>query len=185
MVDAVDVAPTLELEAAVLRPLRASDAAALFDYLRDPAVTERTSYPEPSLSLAEAIIARAHARWAAGEPSKWGLVVRDGDVLVGTCGFNEYSAAHRWAEVAFDLAQPQWGRGLMGAAATAVLGWAFAHDRIDRAQAYVRDDNLRSQRLLERLGFEREGCLRSFRVCRGQRRDFYVYGLLSSAWHRG
>jgi ribosomal-protein-alanine N-acetyltransferase len=48
--------------------------------------------------------------------------------------------------------------------------------------AFVRVDNMRSQRLLEHSGFVREGCLRSYRVCRGQPHDFYVYGLLRSDW---
>lgn len=37
--------PTIELDGARLRPLRAADAAALYAYLRDPVVTELTSYP--------------------------------------------------------------------------------------------------------------------------------------------
>jgi ribosomal-protein-alanine N-acetyltransferase len=56
----------------------------------------------------------------------------------------------------------------------------FQHDQVDRVHAFVRVDNTRSVALLERAGFVREGCLRSFRVCRGQPHDFYVYALLRS-----
>ena len=89
---------------------------------------------------------------------------------------------HRWAELAFDLSQAHWGKGLMRQAVAAALQWTFRQDQVDRVHAFVRVDNRRSERLLERSGFVREGCLRSYRVCRGQPYDFYVYGLLRSDW---
>jgi ribosomal-protein-alanine N-acetyltransferase len=174
--------PTLDLAGARLRPLRAADADDLLAYLRHPAVTERTSFPEPSRALAEAIVDRAAARWAAGEPAKWGLTLPGDDRVVGTCGFADWSAAHRWAELAYDLAPDHWGRGLMGRAVAAAVGWVFGHDLAHRVHAYVRADNERSARLLERGGFAREGCLRGFRVCRGRPHDFHVYGLLRPDW---
>ena len=175
--------PTIELDGARLRPLRiVADAAALYAYLRDPVVTELTSYPVVSVPMVEAMIDRAVSRWAAGELSKWGVALPHDDQLIGTCGFNEWSPAHRWAELAYDLAQAHWGKGLMRQAVAAVLQWTFRQDQVDRVHAFVRVDNGRSGRLLERSGFVREGCLRSYRVCRGVAHDFYVYGLLRSDW---
>lgn len=170
--------PTIELDGARLRPLRADDADALFDYLSAPVVTELTSYPEITTAFVDTIIARSLARWAAGEPSKWGLARAHDDRIIGTCGFNEWSQPHRWAELAYDLAPAHWGTGLMHKAVTAALAWIFREGHVDRVQAFVRADNLRSQRLLARTGFVREGCLRSYRRCRGQPHDFHVYALL-------
>jgi len=174
--------PAIELDGARLRPLRATDAPALYAYLRDPAVTELTSYPVVSEPMVEATIERALSRYRAGEPSRWGVALQQDDQLVGTCGFNEWSQVHRWAEMAFDLAQAHWGKGLMRQAVAAVLQWTFQHDQVDRVHAFVRVDNQRSERVLERSGFVREGCLRSYRICRGQPHDFYIYGLLRSDW---
>lgn len=182
MADEPQRPPTIELDGARLRPLRAADAAAFYAYLRDPAVTELTAYPVMSMPMVEAMIERYRSRWTAGELSKWGVALRHDDRLVGTCGFNEWSPAHRWAELAYDLAQAHWGTGLMRQAVDAVLRWTFRQDQIDRVHAYVRIDNRRSQRLLDRSGFVREGCLRSYRVCRGHPHDFFIYGLLRSDW---
>jgi RimJ/RimL family protein N-acetyltransferase len=182
MADEPQLPPTIDLDTARLRPLRVADADALYAYLRDPVVTELTSYPVVSRPLAETIIERSLSRWAAGELSKWGVALRQDDQLIGTCGFNEYSQVHRWAELAYDLAPAHWGKGLMRQAVAAVLQWTYRHDLFNRVHAFVRIDNTRSQRLLERSGFVREGCLRSYRVCRGQPHDFYIYGLLRSDW---
>jgi len=182
MADIPQHPPTIDLDGARLRPLRAADTDALYGYLRNPVVTELTAYPEVTMPLVETIIERSLSRWAAGEPSKWGIALQHDDQVVGTCGYNEFSQAHRWAELAYDLAPSHWGAGLMRQAVAAALQWVFQHDQVDRVHAYVRVDNSRSQRLLERGGFVREGCLRSFRVCRGQPHDFYIYSLLRSEW---
>lgn len=70
----------------------------------------------------------------------------------------------------------------MRQAVAAVLQWTFGQDQVDRVHGFVRIDNSPSQRLLEGSGFLREGCLRSYRVCRGRPHDFYIYGLLRSDW---
>src|SRR5262245_28329685 len=128
--------PTIELGRARLRPLCIADAAALYAYLRDPAVTELTSYPFVSVPMVEAMIERSLSRWAAGELSKWGVALQHDGQLVGTCGFNEWSQVHRWAELAYDLAQAQWGKGLMRQAVAEVLHWTFRQDQVDRVHAF-------------------------------------------------
>ena len=174
--------PEIEISGARLRLLRAGDVDNLFAYLGKPAVTQLTSFPEVTRSLAEAIVERTRNRWAAGDLSKWGIAMKENDQIVGTCGFNESSGTHRWAELAYDLAPEHWGKGLMLEAVTSVLDWVFHRDEIDRVHAFVRVDNKRSERLLERCGFAREGRLRNFRICQGQPHDFFVYSLLRVDW---
>src|SRR5438046_7804835 len=101
MADKPQHPPTIELDGARLRPLRVADAAALYAYLRDPVVTELTSYPVVSVTMVEAIIERALSRWAAGEPSKWAMALPHDDQLIGTCVFHDLSKRHHWPELAF------------------------------------------------------------------------------------
>lgn len=174
--------PIIPLGDAVLRPLRPSDTEDLLGYLGDPAVTELTSFPEVTRTLAEAMIERARSRWAAGEPSRWAVARVADDRIIGTCGFSDGSPVHRWAELAYDLARPEWGKGVMPRAVAAALAWAFRGGHVDRVQAHVRVDNVRSRRVLVRSGFMLEGCLRSYRICRGTPYDFEVHALLRREW---
>src|SRR5262249_41065238 len=82
MADQPQHSPTIELDGARLRPLRVADADALYAYLRNPVVTELTSYPVASRPMAESIIERSLSRWAAGELSKWGVALQQDDQLV-------------------------------------------------------------------------------------------------------
>lgn len=177
--------PTIDLGALRLRPLCATDARALYAYLREPVVTELTSYPVVTLTLVETIIERSRNRWTAGELGKWGIALPHDEQIIGTCGFNDTSLSHRWAELAFELAPRYWGNGLMRQAVAGILKWTFQQDRVDRVHAYVRVDNQRSKQLLERMGFTHEGCLRNYRVCRGKPYDFNIYSLLRSEWTGG
>ena len=163
-----------------LRPLRLSDAAAWHAYLRDPLVLAHTSFPELDVAAVEGMLSHQLQAYAATSSCRWALVDA-GDTLVGTCGFSNWSLPHAHAELVYDLAPTLWGRGLMLAAVQQVLTWAFVRARFNRIHAFVMTTNLPSMRLLEAVGFEREGTLRQFRIARGVARDFHVYALLRAA----
>lgn len=163
-----------------LRPLRLSDAPAFHAYLSDPRVIDHTSFPHLDLPAVEAMIARQLEGYAAATSCRWALVDAS-DLLIGTCGFTNWSLPHAHAELAYDLSPTFWGRGLMRAAARQVLSWAFDTAGFNRVHAIVMTSNLPSIRLLETLGFLREGTLRELRIARGVARDFHVYALLAAA----
>jgi ribosomal-protein-alanine N-acetyltransferase len=160
-----------------LRPIRTADAADWFAYLSDPRVIEHTSYPAFDLRGVEAMVARQLDGYAAGTSRRWALADAR-DVLAGTCGFSNWSLPHAHAELVYDLAPAFHGRGLMRAAVQQVLSWAFEIARFNRVHAHVMTSNAPSIRLLESLGFTREGTLREYRVARGVARDFHVYAQL-------
>jgi ribosomal-protein-alanine N-acetyltransferase len=163
-----------------LRPLRLGDAPAWLAYLSDPRVIEHTSFPEFDLSAVEAMLSRQLEGYAAGTSCRWAIAdVTDG--LIGTCGFSNWSLPHAHAELVYDLAPAFWGRGLMRAAAHQVLSWAFNTARFNRVHAFVITSNAPSIRLLEALGFVREGTLQQYRIARGAARDFHVYAQLQAA----
>jgi RimJ/RimL family protein N-acetyltransferase len=66
-------------------------------------------------------------------------------------------------EVGYLLAPAARGRGVMTRALRLVVGWAFAELGLARVQAYASPENGASLALLGRLGFTREGVLRSYR----------------------
>jgi ribosomal-protein-alanine N-acetyltransferase len=176
--------PTIELAGIRLRRLRPEDSAPWYAYLSDPQVTELTSYPSMSLAGVESMLQRVIDTNAAGTSSKWAVATQADDRLIGTCGFNEWSR-HGWAELAYELARPHWGRGIISQAVDASLRWGFTTWPLNRVHAFVMAGYVRSERVLERAGFTREGCLRSYRVSRGVPRDFGVFSILRDEWESG
>jgi [ribosomal protein S5]-alanine N-acetyltransferase len=179
------IPPTIDLAGVRLRALRPEDAVAWHAYLSDPLVIEFTSYPEMSPEAVLSMIERCRAGYLAGSSCTWAIAREADDELIGTCGFNQLSRSQGWAELAYDLARQYWGRGFMAQAVRACLGWAFEQSDLNRVHAFVMAGNTRSERLLERACFTREGCLRSYRTARGQPRDYSVFSLLRQEWEQG
>src|SRR5690606_20120061 len=86
----------------------------------------------------------------------------------------------RRAEVGFMLGRAHWGRGFAQEAVRAVLRFAFDRMDLHRVEADTHPDNAASLRLLERLGFRREGHLRERWFTFGAWSDSVLLGLLRS-----
>jgi [ribosomal protein S5]-alanine N-acetyltransferase len=172
--------PTIPLGQFTLRPLHDGDEAALHGYFTDPRVTEHTSIPPLDLSATREVVRRYIADYTSARSCRWALV-DERDVLVGTCGFSSWSLSHSHAELAYDLTPSLWHRGLMRCAVACALSWAFNTAGFNRVHAFVMVTNQPSIRLLEHLGFLREGTLAQYRVARGVPRDFHLYALLQNA----
>ena len=90
---------------------------------------------------------------------------------------------HRSAALGYCLGEASWGHGYATEAARAVLQWAFDTLDLNRVQAETDTRNAASARVLEKLGFVREGTLREDCVVNGDVSDSWVYGLLRRQWH--
>ena len=77
------------------------------------------------------------------------------------------------------------GRGMASLAVALVCDHAFGPAGLHRLQADIRPENLPSQRLVERLGFRREGLLRRYLDIDGDWRDHLSYALLAEDLPRG
>jgi RimJ/RimL family protein N-acetyltransferase len=92
---------------------------------------------------------------------------------------------HETAELGYSIAVPHWGKGLVPEAARAVVDWGFEEYGLAKVYATADLRNVRSHRVMEKLGMVREGVLRSHAKVRGERRDEVVYGLLREEWEAG
>jgi ribosomal-protein-alanine N-acetyltransferase len=108
-----------------------------------------------------------------GRALAFAVVDASSDAVLGACDLR--LPLPGIGEVGYLLAPAARGRGVMGRALGLVVGWAFAELGLVRVQAFASPDNVRSLRLLERLGFAREGVLRSYR---GAGQDRIAFGLL-------
>lgn len=75
------------------------------------------------------------------------------------------------------------GQGYATEAAGALLRWAFDTLDLNRVQAETDTRNVASARVLEKLGFLREGTLREDCIVNGEVSDSWVYGLLRRDLH--
>lgn len=61
------------------------------------------------------------------------------------------------SELGYWIARPHWGRGYVTEAATALIGWHFAHGNAGRITSAAMHDNAASLRVQAKLGFVETG----------------------------
>jgi [ribosomal protein S5]-alanine N-acetyltransferase len=164
----------------VLRWLEPRDVDALFEIYSDVEVTRFwSSAAMRRKAEARRLLREIREEHRARRLHEWGVALRDGDRVIGTCTLFNFDAENRRAEVGFALARAWWGRGLMGEALTLLLDFAFGMLGMRRIEADVDPRNRASLALLERLGFRHEGVLRERWNVGGELQDTAYYGLLA------
>lgn len=157
-----------------LRPIGVEDLPALYAYLTMPVVYELTS---AHLTSPGELVRYVWKPGSDTPTSALNLAVVDArsHEVVGTAGFHTVSAQNRSAEITYDLAPKVWGQGIATYICGLLTSWAHVQAGVVRVQATVLEANLRSARVLERCGFQREGLLRSYRMVRGEPGDYFMF----------
>jgi ribosomal-protein-alanine N-acetyltransferase len=169
--------PTLRTGRLVLREPTVADAPAVLVFRGDPRVQRFNDEPLRDVAAAEEFIRYLRAGSAADARRHWAITA-DGEV-VGLIGLHTWEQHHQRAELGYDMAVSRWGQGIASEAAEAVIDYGFTAMKLHRIQAHTIADNHRSVRLLERLGFHREGTLREYSMEDDLIfHDSAVYGLL-------
>jgi ribosomal-protein-serine acetyltransferase len=84
----------------------------------------------------------------------------------------------RSAGIGYWIRRSRFGQGFATEACDAVLGHAFDALRINRVEALIALANKPSQRVVEKLGFTREGVAREAELIEGEVLDHFQYSLL-------
>ncbi len=160
-----------------VRPVRLEDAADWARYACLPEVKEHTSSTVATVDDVRATIELILAS-APGLPTRFVLLPQGGHTLVATVGFHTVSIPNGTAEITYDVAPSHWGQGIASAACRAATLWAFDVAAWHRVQATTVLANVRSQRVLDKCGFKREGLVRNFRIVRGLPADYWLYAAI-------
>jgi [ribosomal protein S5]-alanine N-acetyltransferase len=161
------------------------DVDALYDIFADPRVMRYwSSGPLPNREAAAAMQREIAQHNLSDTQMKWGLALRDTNILIGTVTLFNLSRSNGRAEIGYAMGSAYWGKGYMNEALKALIVHAFDVMNFRRLEADVDPRNDASVRTLERLGFQREGFLRERWHVGGEIQDAYFYGLLKREWQR-
>ena len=176
-------APHLLTSRLRLRPVSEEDAGFLFDLHRDEEVLRYwDSPPWRDRARADAFVERSHQMREEGTGVRLAVERNSDGATVGWCSVSRWNADFRSASLGYCYARAAWGRGYATEAASALVGWAFEELVLNRVQAETDTRNVASARVLEKLGFVREGTLREDCIVNGEVSDSWVYGLLRREW---
>ena len=150
----------LETERLILREIVAADAEAIL-WVRGDIRVSRLNSGQPMQSLNEALDLIDKGRQAFDDQRRvdWGITLKDRPKLglIGRCGFNYILRQDRRASIGYDLAFAYWGKGIMTEAVRAMVAFGFEQLNLNRIEADADAENFGSIRVLEKVGFTREG----------------------------
>lgn len=82
---------------------------------------------------------------------------RADDTFVGEMAVHHLNWDCRYGELGYHIERSQWGEGYATEAAAALVRWCFERAKLHRLEAVTSEGNAASSRVLEKLGFRKEG----------------------------
>ena len=149
--------PRLESDRLLLREWTATDAPALEEIIRDPAVYRYlpTFLYEQSVPDTEKMIAGARAACFDTKDSiLFGVCLRDApDRVVGIAEIYNYEPEKEKASVGYRLNRRYWGRGIAGETTALLTRYLLERTDVRKITAHVMAENAASARVLEKNGY--------------------------------
>ena len=168
-----------------LRPFTEADTDAIFALQSNPRVLRYWDAPPwKERGQAARFIARCNQMEQEGSGVRLAIERTVDGMFIGWFTFMQWNPDYRSALIGYCLDERAWGQGFATEAAGVVLQWAFGTLDLNRVQSEADTRNRASERVLEKLGFVREGTLRENCTVNGHVSDSSVYGLLRREWEQ-
>ena len=175
----------LETQRLTLRPFGESDLSDFFYYAKDPQVGPNAGWPphETHAQTKEVIL-----RFMA-EDNVWALEEKASRRVIGSLGVHRDGRRDRSDAIrmiGYALGRDWWGKGYMTEAVRRVLKHLFEEKELEMVTVYHFACNRRSQRVIEKCGFHKEGVLRlASRLYDGRVLDDVCYSMTREEFAKG
>lgn len=168
---------SMDLSRISLRPFKLSDADEFLKWASDDRVTRYLRW-NTITSKGEAL---TYIKKVA-IPHSWRQSICLDDHSIGYFSIKPESGDDKCrAHVSYAVAAEYWGRGIVTEATKMTISKVFKDfPDLVRLEAMVEVENRGSQRVLEKVGFLKEGLLRKYGYCKGEIRDMFIYSFLST-----
>jgi ribosomal-protein-alanine N-acetyltransferase len=165
--------PRIETTRLILREITQDDAIGIFKNFSDPDIA-KWFFEQPFTEMKQVteIIDEFNRDFSQRKGLTWAMTLKETGTCVGTCGYGDVGIGDR-GEIGFDLAKEQWGKGLMAEGLAAIIDYGFEALNLSKVEAHTYSNNMRSIRLLEKLGFQLDKVSE----------DSSYFSLSREAWH--
>ena len=145
---------TIQTARLLLAPFALTDAANVFAYASNPAVSRFTTW-SPHKTIADSVAFIEMALRRGPREHTWAIRLCTDPKVIGTIEFGLKDDSS--AEFHYVLAEPFWNRGLMTEAAQAVVKWGLErYPSVTRISTRAMSENIASHRVMEKCGLKFE-----------------------------
>jgi [ribosomal protein S5]-alanine N-acetyltransferase len=177
--------PVLADDAIRLVPLAPAHEPALAALALDDDVRTYTRVPtQPRAGFAAEWLERYEEGWRDGTRAGFAIETQDGQFL-GVGLFVALEREGRQGEIGYVVGPAARGKGVATRTLRLLTDWGFDTLGLERIELWIDVANPRSERVAERVGYLREGVLRSYWFKEDIRRDFGIWSMLQGEHARG
>ncbi|MFQ5499989.1 MAG: GNAT family N-acetyltransferase [Candidatus Zixiibacteriota bacterium] len=170
--------PTLVGKKLFLRHATVDDLTNTFHWLLQGEPQSMTCRPYTFATAADEV--EAHKKAARSERQQLFMIIRKEDKLpVGRVRFFDYNSLNRSAELGLIIDPDERRNGYAGEALKLLITYLFRYRGLNKVYAQTAEFNEASVKLLESLGFKRDGTLRDHHYFDGEFHNDHVYSLLA------
>jgi len=172
----------LETNRLILRPFHSEDAeSCLNNWAADPNVFRWISMEVQSQKEIEEWLAGAEEVYNSLETYYWAIVEKVSGKLIGEIYVDDFSNRNKRCEVSWKIGSKFWSRGYTTEAAQTVLQFLLKEVGVHRIQAKCCVKNIASERVMQKLGMQKESILKDYFLGKGGHyEDVVMYSLLNA-----
>jgi ribosomal-protein-alanine N-acetyltransferase len=172
--------PQLETERLLFRQIDTSHTQLMFEFNSDlEALRFVPRAPYTSIEQATDKVAEFETGYKERTGFGWAFHLKDSSEPIGYGGFFNVSGEDRKAEIGYGLLPGYWGLGYASEAAAEIVRFGFHDLGLHRIYGLVDPENAASVRLIEKLGFSKEGQFKDDAFARGRYFDMCVFALIN------
>ena len=172
--------PILSTARLRLRQFRADDADAMHECFANPEAMRFWNHPVHTKRIETERVVRNCIECTPAYYRVWAVADAETDRCFGLVNYHDGHIRSKRAAIGYIIDPARQRRGFATEAVSAMLDFCFDQLGLHRVQAFIHPDNAASRRLVEKLGFRREGLLRDNLRVGDAWRDDMLYALLEN-----
>ncbi|MBE5802151.1 MAG: GNAT family N-acetyltransferase [Clostridiales bacterium] len=156
----------IETPRLLLRSFEVGDGESMLDnWIADPGI--QFEYGEPvyrTLEEVSVLLAQWIAQYKEPDFYRWAIIEKETAVCIGQIAFCRVYSEEKIAEIEYCIGRSRWGRGYANEALSALIGFAFEHTGLEMLEAFHREENRKSGRVLEKSQMRVTDTIQRFRI---------------------
>lgn len=166
--------PELKTQHLTLRAFQSTDFQDHFETISNENVTKFLDWgPYKYEEDAKDIIQILKKRLTDGKGINWALYHNQDKKVIGRVGCF-WNTAHSYCEMNVETNEDYWKQGLTSGALSVICDFLFDELGFHRLQAHTKPENMATQKLFEKVGFQKEGILRDGLFWKNQFHDLVI-----------
>lgn len=157
------LSPELKTERLILRRFNESDVNAFYEILHDDRLHTYITFPDLTIEQELEYIRNCMNNAENDKCEKWSIVLKETNETIGYISVNTVVKKHNYCEVGYVIRYDYWGNGYASEALKTVTDYLLDNGYY-LVECKCNEYNKQSTRVLEKAGFNKDGCIPNRRL---------------------